>query len=252
MRRAGREFRAGRARSHGLHLGAHPGAQSADDRRLGQGFRPRPVRGLQGLRKRRAVRRRLRRRPPASTTARRWSPARRSATAAPACIWRSASWPRSISATPPAAARRCWPRCRTACSICAASSCAISSAWSAHRGDGRVSAISERQVRRCGAARRQRLGRRPARLDPQMQGLGDRSQRLHLLHHAGAGLEGHLRGHRPRGMADRSALRDAEGAPAAPDGNLRPDRGMDQDQDQVRGDGHPQQARHSLAARSCR
>src|SRR5580692_9775411 len=49
----------------------------------------------------------------ASTTARRWSPARRSATAAPACIWRSASSPPCTSATPPGAARRCWPRCRT-------------------------------------------------------------------------------------------------------------------------------------------
>src|SRR5574342_694048 len=50
----------------------------------------------------------------------------------------------------------------------------------------------------------QRLGRRPARVDPQMQGLGDRSERVHLLHHAGAGVEGHLQGDRPRGVADRS------------------------------------------------
>jgi formyl-CoA transferase len=42
LRRAGGEFRARRARPHGLHLGAHPGAQSAHDRRLGQGLRPRP------------------------------------------------------------------------------------------------------------------------------------------------------------------------------------------------------------------
>ena len=58
-------------------------AQPADDRRVGQGLRPGPVRGLQGLRERRAVRRRRRRRRPASTTARRSSPARRSATRAP-------------------------------------------------------------------------------------------------------------------------------------------------------------------------
>ena len=58
--------------------------------------------------------------------------------------------------------------------------------------------------------------------------------------------EAHLQGDRPRGMADRSALRDAEGAAAASDGNLRPDRGMDEDQDQVRGDGHPQRARHPV------
>ena len=59
VRRAGRELRARRARPHGLHLGAHPAAQPAHDRRLGQGLRPRPLRGLQGLRERRAVRRRL-------------------------------------------------------------------------------------------------------------------------------------------------------------------------------------------------
>ena len=115
VRRAGRELRARRARPHGLHVGAHPGAQSADDRRVGQGLRPRAVRGLQGLRERRAMRRRrgvddrLRRRP----AARHRRADRR--LAAPACISRSASSPRSTSATRPAAGRRCWPRCRTAC-----------------------------------------------------------------------------------------------------------------------------------------
>ena len=91
----------------------------------------------------------------------------------------------------------------------------------AHRRDGGIPAVPERQVRRSGAARRQRVGRRPAGLDPEVQGLGDRPQRLHLLHHAGAGVEGHLRGDRPAGVAHRSALRDAEGAAAAPDGDLR-------------------------------
>ncbi len=59
LRRAGREFRAGRARPHGADLGAHPQAQPAHDRRLGEGLRPRSLRGLQGLRERRAMRRRL-------------------------------------------------------------------------------------------------------------------------------------------------------------------------------------------------
>ena len=59
LRRAGRELRARRARPHGPHLGAHPRAQPAHDRGLGQGLRPRPLRGLQGLRERRAMRRRL-------------------------------------------------------------------------------------------------------------------------------------------------------------------------------------------------
>ncbi len=49
LRRAGREFRARRARAHGAHLRAYPRAQPAHDRGLGQGLRPGPLRGLQGL-----------------------------------------------------------------------------------------------------------------------------------------------------------------------------------------------------------
>ena len=75
-----------------------------------------------------------------------------------------------------------------ACSTCAASSCATSSAWSAPAYMKEYPQYPRRQVRRRGAARRQRLGRRPAGLDPEVQGLGDRPQRLHLLHHAGAGV----------------------------------------------------------------
>ena len=43
VRRAGREFRARRARSHGPDLGAHPQAQPAHDRRFGKGLRSRTV-----------------------------------------------------------------------------------------------------------------------------------------------------------------------------------------------------------------
>ena len=90
-------------------------AQSADDRRVGQGLRPGSVRGLQGLRERRAVRGRLgvddrlRRRP--AGRHRRADRRQRNR----ACIWHSASSPRSISATRPDAASACSPRCRTAC-----------------------------------------------------------------------------------------------------------------------------------------
>src|SRR5579885_3248059 len=42
VRRAGGEFRAWRARSHGTDVGAYPQAQPAHDRRLGQGFGPGP------------------------------------------------------------------------------------------------------------------------------------------------------------------------------------------------------------------
>ena len=80
-----------------------------------------------------------------------------------------------------------------------------------------VPAIPQRHVRRCRPAVGERLRRRAARMDSQVQGLGNRSQRVHLLHHAGAGLGSHLQSDRPRGMADRSAVRDAEGAAAASD-----------------------------------
>ncbi len=115
LRRAGGEFRARRARPHGLHLGAHPGTEPAHDHGLGQGLRPGPVRGLQGLRERRAMRRRrgldhrFRRRAAAGDG----RADRRQR--APGCISRSASSPRCISATRPGAGRRCWRRCRTAC-----------------------------------------------------------------------------------------------------------------------------------------
>ena len=58
LRRAGRELRPGRARPHAA-LGEDPRAQPAHDRRLDQGLRPGSLRGLQGLRERRAMRRRL-------------------------------------------------------------------------------------------------------------------------------------------------------------------------------------------------
>jgi formyl-CoA transferase len=48
-----------------------------------------------------------------------------------------------------------------------------------------VPAVPERHVRRRGAARRQRRRRRPAGLGAQVQGLGDRPERLHLLHDPG-------------------------------------------------------------------
>ena len=101
-------------------------------------------------------------------------------------------------------------------------------------------------VRRRGAARRQRFRRRPARPHPQMQGLGDRSQRLHLFHHPGAGLGEDLRRDRRARLEDPSRLRQAAGPAVAAERDLRPHRAMDDDQDQVRGDGDPQQGRHPL------
>ena len=42
-------FAPGRARPHGIFVGAGAGAQPAHDHGLDQGLRPRPLRGLQGL-----------------------------------------------------------------------------------------------------------------------------------------------------------------------------------------------------------
>ena len=116
LRRAGRELRARRARPHGADLGAHPQAQPAHDRRVGEGLRPRPLRGLQGLRERRAMRRRLGldhrlpRRPAA-----RHRRADRRQRHRPAS--RARHRHRALSAHhAPAAARRCSAPCRTACS----------------------------------------------------------------------------------------------------------------------------------------
>ena len=148
-------FAPGRARPHGLHLGAHPGAQPADDRGLGQGLRPRPA--TRTARSTRTSRNApaARPRPPASTTARRWSPVPQIGDTAPACTLAlgivTALYQRNTTGTRPEgvgrdAGRRAQPVPRQA---------ARPAAPRPHRGDGRVSAVPERQVRRRGAARRQ-------------------------------------------------------------------------------------------------
>ena len=186
LRRDGGELRARRARPHGLHLGAHPGAEPAHDPRVGEGLRSRALRGLQGLRERRAMRRRfgfhdrLRRRP--AVGHRRPDRRFRHRTASrPRHRLGALSAPHDRPRTEGAgrdAGRRAEPLPREAARP------AASRARAAHR----ISAVSKRGVRRCGAAGRQCLGWRAARLDPEMQRLGDRSQRLYLLHRAGAGL----------------------------------------------------------------
>ena len=85
------------------------------------------------------------------------------------------------------------------------------------------------------------FGRRPARPHPQMQGLGDRSQRLHLFHHPGAGVGEDLRRDRRTRLEDPPGLRQAACPAVAPQRNLRAHRTVDDDEDQIRGDGYPQQ-----------
>ena len=72
-------------------------------------------------------------RPRAFRTARRWLPARRSAIPEPASTSPSASSPRSFSGRKADGVSGCWRPCRTACSTCAESSCAINSASPAAR-----------------------------------------------------------------------------------------------------------------------
>ena len=95
---------------------------------------------------------------------------------------------RSTSATAPAAARRCSCAMQDGVlNLCArqAARPAAPRARPAHR----IQPVRRgHPVRQGGAARRQRFRRRPARLDPEVQGLGDRSRRLHLFHHPGAGV----------------------------------------------------------------
>ena len=79
-----------------------------------------------------------------------------------------------------------------------------------HRLPRRVPAVpARRSLHRRGAARRQRRRRRPAGLGPQVQGLGDRPQRLHLLHHPGPRLGADLRRARQARVEDRPGLHDA-------------------------------------------
>jgi hypothetical protein len=67
----------------------------------------------------------------------------------------------------------------------------------AHQGDEGVPAISAWRIRQRGAARGERLGRRPAGHDREMQRLGNRSERVPLFHRAGARMERDLRRDRP-------------------------------------------------------
>ena len=88
---------------------------------------------------------------------------------------------------------------------------------------GRVPAVPAREVQgRRGAARRQRRRRRPAGLDPEVQGLGDRPQRLHLLHGPGPCLGADLRRPGQARVEERPGLHDAARPPAAHHGRSSP------------------------------
>ena len=118
-----------------------------------------------------------------------------------------------------------------------------------HAGDGGVPAVSERQVRRgaCRAQATRRAAGSPAGSSSARAGRPTRTRTSTSSRRRRSGRTICKVIGRER-MADRPALRDAEGAAPAPDGDLRRDRGVDEDQDQVRGDGDPQQVRHPVRA----
>ena len=170
-----------------------------------KGFGPGPYRGLQGLRERRAMRRRLGvddglpRRPAACD--RRADRRLRHGPAPRARHRDGAVPPRKVGPRPERrlrdAGRRAQPLPGQAARSAAARAWAPEGIQPVRRGH---------PVRRRGAARRQRLGRRSAGPNPQVQGLGDRPQRLHLLHHPGAGLAGGLRRDRQARVEDRTRI----------------------------------------------
>ena len=153
------------------------------DRRLGQGLRPGPLRRLQGLRERRAMRRRR-----GSTTGF-WMARRRyrraigdSDTGLHLAI---GILDRAVSAQ----RNRQGPEGPRAMQDGVLNLCRVK-LRDQQRLD-RTGCLEEYpqypngNVRRRGAARRQCGRRRAAGLGPEVQGLGDRSERLHLLHHPG-------------------------------------------------------------------
>ncbi len=92
------------------------------------------------------------------------------------------------------------------------------------------------------AACRERLRRRTARHDREVQGLGDGPECLSLFHCAGSGVEGDLPGDREGGLDHRCQLRHPGSPLAASEGDFRGRRGVDRHQDQIRGDGTAQRA----------
>ena len=181
----------------------------------------------------------VRLRPPASAMGRRSSPARRSAIPAPDCISRSAS------------SRALYQRTRTGRGqkvLCAMQDGVLNLARVKLRDQQRLAhgPLAEYSqygegvpFGESGAARRQRFRRRPARLDPQVQGLGDRPERLHLFHHPGAGVGPicDVIG-KPEWKTDPDYATPPARLPRL-QADLRHDRAMDHDQDQVRGHGDP-------------
>ena len=214
LRRAGREFRARRARPPRLHVGEDPRDQPAHLVRVDQGLRPRQVRGFQSLRDRRAGdgRRdehdRLAGRPadqlrPADRRLGQRHPHGRgdSGGALPAHAHRSR--PARLGRD---ARRGAEPRSREDARSAAARARA-------------AARVPEQDVFRLRAAVGERVGRRPAGGGAQVR--AGRTERLRLRDHPAAGLGAAREADRAPGARRRSGLRDAGGAAAAPRRSVR-------------------------------
>ena len=246
LRRAGRELRPRRARPHGHHLGAHPGRQPAHDRGLSQGLRPRPVRGLQGLRERGAVRRRLGLDHRRGRRRRRWSPARRSATAAPGCTWRWASSPRCSSARTSGRGQKVLAPMQDAvlnlCRVKLRDQQRLERTHTLHEfpqyPDGKFGDAVPRAGNASG-------GGQPGAILKCKGWETDPNAYIYFITQAAVWpaickVIGEEELDRGRG------LQDAAGAAAAPEADFPPHRAVDDDEGQVRSDGHLEPARHPL------
>ncbi len=219
LRRAGRELRPRRARPPGLHLGTHPARSTrASSYASIKGFGAGQVRGLQGLRDRRAgdgrrdehdrlagrpadqlrpADRRLRQRHPHGRGDPRRALPAHAHRARPARLGRDAG-------------RRAQPR-------------AGEDARPAAAGPRPAARVPQQDVRRLRAALGQRVGRRPARRRAALR--ARRRERLRLRDHPAAGLGAAGQADRPARAGRRPGVRDARGALAAPRRGLRRRRG---------------------------
>ena len=236
LRRARREFRSGRARPHGFRLGAHSGAQPAHDLwRRSKALGPVLTRTARSTRTSRSAPAAQPRRP-ASTMVLRWSPARRSATPAPACISHSASWRRSTTASGPASGQRVLAPMQDG----VLNLCRVKLRDQQRLAHGPLEEFSSTAKASFGDAV-PRAGNDSGGGQPgwilKCKGWETRSRTPTSISSPRRRCGTDLRRDRQAGMENRSGLCHAAGPAADARTDLRAHRGVDHDQEQVRGHG---------------